>query len=122
MHVLHIVDSYGGTEVYKNLFMALDSLGIQQTIFVPLNVSNHNRIGNHLIDFQVSGSKIIYSIALKSYHKFLYQFKISTILKAITSSINIDEIDLIHAATLCVNGAVAHELNKRYKIEIRFFK
>lgn len=88
MHVLHIVDSYGGTEVYKNLFVALDSLGIQQTIFVPLNVSNHNRIGNHLIDFQVSGSKIIYSIALKSYHKFLYQFKISTILKAITSSIN----------------------------------
>ena len=54
MHVLHIVDSYGGTEVYKNLFVALDSLGIQQTIFVPLNVSNHNRIGNHLIDFQVS--------------------------------------------------------------------
>ena len=71
MHVLHIVDSYGGTEVYKNLFVALDSLGIQQTIFVPLNVSNHDRIGNHLIDFQVSGSKIIYSIALKSYHKFL---------------------------------------------------
>ena len=116
MHVLHIVDSYGGTEVYKNLFMALDSLGIKQTIFVPLNASNHNRIGNHLIDFQVSGSKIIYSTALTSYHKFLYQFKISTILKAITSSINIDEIDLIHAATLCVNGAVAYELNKRYRI------
>ena len=85
MHILHIANSYGGTEVYKNLFMALDSLGVRQTVFVPLNPNNHNRIGNHLIDFTVKDSKIIYSTVLKKHHRFIYFCKISTITKCIAT-------------------------------------
>ena len=83
MHILHIANSYGGTEVYKNLFMALDRLGVRQTVFVPLNPNNHNRIGNQLIDFEVQDSKIIYSTALKKRHKFFYSDKIRTIVHEI---------------------------------------
>lgn len=116
MHILHLVNSYGGTEVYKNLFIHLDRLGVEQTVFVPLNAINHNRIGNHLIDFKVAKSRIIYSVDLKYYHRFLYHKKINTILRSIEKKIVLSEIDLVHAATLCVDGAVAFELKKKYKI------
>lgn len=116
MHILHIVGSYGGTEVYKNLFSSLDQLGIQQTVFVPLNSNNHDRIGNHKIDFAVYGSKIIYSIVLNSYHRYLYSDKISVIVREIEKNIDLTTISIIHSATLCVDGAVAYELKKKYNI------
>ena len=116
MHVLHITGSYGGTEVYKNLFTALDKLGVRQTVFVPLNASNHNRIGNHLIDFEVQGSKIVYSTVLKPYHRFLYGQKVKTIVGEVEEMINMADVDVIHAATLCIDGAVAYELQKKYNI------
>lgn len=114
MHVLHISNSYGGTAVYKNLYSELDKLGITQTIFVPLNANNHNRIGNQLIDFRTPGSRIIYSTALKHYHKFFYEAKIQRIVADLISNVNISQIDLIHASTQCLDGAAAYELNKLY--------
>ena len=71
MHILHITNSYGGTAVYKNLYMALDDLGIRQTIYVPLNSRNRDRVGKQMIDFKTKESIIIYSTVLKWYHRFL---------------------------------------------------
>ena len=116
MHILHIINSYGGTTVYCNLLKHIDCLGIQQTVFVPLNANNHNRIGNQMIDFKVEGSKIIYSTILKSYHRYLYRNKVKTITNIVKKQVNVSNISLIHAATLCSDGAVAMELSKQYKI------
>ncbi len=116
MHILHISNSYGGTSVYRNLYNELDKLGVRQTVFVPLNANNHKRIGNQMIDFQTDGSSIIYSTALKKYHRFLYKAKIKCAVKEILSRVNINDINLIHASTQCVDGAIAYELNKRYGI------
>lgn len=116
MHILHISNSYGGTSVYRNLYNELDKLGVRQTVFVPLNANNHKRIGNQMIDFQTDGSSIIYSTALKKYHRLLYKAKIKCALKEILSRVNINDINLIHASTQCVDGAIAYELNKRYGI------
>ena len=76
MHILHISNSYGGTEVYTQLIRALDKIGVRQTIFVPLNPNNRDRKGNYLIKFTVPGSTIIYSTKLKQYHRYLYSLKI----------------------------------------------
>ena len=114
MHILHIANSYGGTEVYKNLFTALDKAGIRQTIFVPLNAQNRQRKGNHLIDFAVEGSQIIYSTALERRHRYLYRSKISTIVSEIERSVNVGRIDFIHGHTLCVDGVAAYRLAKKY--------
>ena len=116
MHILHIANSYGGTEVYKNLFTALDRLGVRQTVFVPLNPNNHNRIGNHLIDFTVKDSQIIYSTALKKHHRFFYSCKINTIFHEIEKSVDLKEVDYIHAHTLCLDGAVAYKLSVKYGV------
>lgn len=116
MHVLHITGSYGGTEVYQNLVKCLDELGIKQTIFVPLNYQNRNRVGNQLIDFKVIGSRIIYDVSLKKIHKYFFRAKINTILNAIESNIDLKDINIIHCANLCTDGAVAFELKNRYGI------
>ena len=112
MHILHISNSYGGTKVYENLYTQLDKLGIQQTVFVPLNAANHSRIGNQMIDFQTPGSKIIYSTVLKPRHRFLYMNKINTIVKDLKKSVDLGSVDAIHASTLCLDGAVAYVLHK----------
>lgn len=116
IHVLHITNSYGGTEVYSNLIIALDKLGIQQTIFVPLNSKNHKRIDGKQLHFTVSDSIIIYSTALKKYHKFLYRKKINTILNEVEKNIDIKNINLIQAGLFCTDGAVAYELHKKFQI------
>ena len=116
MHILHISNSYGGTAVYKNLYTQLDLLGVRQTVFVPLNANNHDRVGNQMIDFQTEGSRIIYSTALKPYHRFLYKAKINLVKKEILKTVNADDVDLIHASTQCMDGAVAYELHKQFNI------
>jgi glycosyltransferase involved in cell wall biosynthesis len=116
MHILHIVGSYGGTDVYKNLYTHLDKLGVQQTIFVPLNARNHARLNQQLINFSVRNSTIIYSTVLKSYHRVLYRLKIAKIVRTIKELIDVSNISVIHAATLCMDGAVAYELWKKYNI------
>ena len=116
MHILHISNSYGGTAVYKNLYTQLDLLGIRQTVFVPLNANNRERVGNQMIDFQTEGSRIIYSTTLKLYHRFLYKSKINLVKKEILKCLKIEDIDLIHASTQCMDGAVAYELQKQYNI------
>lgn len=116
MHILHITGSYGGTEVYKNLIVELDKKGIKQTVFVPLNSNNHNRIGQQLIDFSVEDSTIIYSTALKKYHRYLYVNRISTIVREIERNVDLKQIDLMHCATICSDAACAYELKKKYDI------
>jgi len=117
INVLHIANSYGGTAVFKNMFQKLDDLSVQQTVFVPLNINNRYRVGSHNIDFKVKESSIIYNTSLRYIHKFFYGLKIFTILKSVEKELgNLSNYNLIHASTLCVDGAVAYELGKKYKI------
>lgn len=112
MHILHISNSYGGTAVYEHLYTELDKLGIKQTVYVPLNYKNHSRVGNQMIDFQTQGSRIIYSTILKPWHRVLYKAKIRRIGEDLEKSVNLKDVDLIHASTQCLDGAVAYEVHR----------
>ena len=116
MHILHLAGAYGGSEVYKSLYSAIDRLGIRQTVFVPLNAANHHHIGNNPVDFKTQGSKIIYSTILSQHHRALYGLKIKKILSEVKKCVNLDEIDLIHCANLCADGGVAYEIKKQFNI------
>lgn len=113
MHILHISNSYGGTKVYENLYTQLDRLGIRQTVFVPLNANNHNRVGSQMIDFKTEGSRIIYSTVLKDWHRLLYGAKIRCIVQDVKKTVDdLESVDSIHASTLCLDGAVAYKLHQ----------
>lgn len=114
MNILHIANSYGGTEVYRRLFGGLDSLGCRQQVFVPLNSRNHDRIGKQAIDFSVAGSALHYSTRLKWWHKFCFRQKIEAIVGAVEDTIDMSKVDIIHAHMLCVDGSVARELAERH--------
>jgi L-malate glycosyltransferase len=116
LHILHISNDFGGTEVYRNLYQHLDNLGIKQTIFVPLNPRNLNFKGNQDFDFKTKDSKIIYSTSQKWYHRYLYSRKISVVVKDLERLVGLDAISIIHTGTLCMTGAVAFEVSKRYNI------
>lgn len=111
MHILHISNSYGGTAVYEHLYTELDKLGVRQTVYVPLNYKNHSRVGNQMIDFKTQGSRIVYSTILKSWHRVLYKAKINRIVDDLKKSVNLKDVDMIHASTQCLDGAVAYEIH-----------
>lgn len=117
MRVLHITNSYGGTAVYTNLYTAIDqNSDTEQWVYVPLNSRNHSRVGNMMIDFRNNGSQIHYATILKRYHSYIYGAKISTIVKDIERTFDMKQVDMIHASTLCLDGAAAYELSKKYGI------
>lgn len=116
MHILHISNDFGGTEVYKNLYQHLDKLGIKQTILVPVNPRVKNRVGNHDFEFETKGSKIVYSFSQKWFHRYLYDSKIECVVKDAKKLIDLNDISLIHAGTLCMTGAVAYEISKKSQI------
>ena len=110
MTILHIANSYGGTAVYTNLYTAIDeNADVTQWVYVPLNSRNHDRVGNKMIDFRSGESRIQYSTLLKPYHKFLYGLKIHTIVRDVVRYFDMTKVDVIHAGTLCLDGAVAYE-------------
>ncbi len=117
MVILHIANSYGGTAVYTNLYTAIDTnMDVEQWIYVPLNSHNHERVGNMMIDFKNQKSKIAYSTILKPWHRYLYGMKIRTIVRDVEHRFDLSRVDIIHAGSLCLDGAVAYELSKRYNI------
>lgn len=117
MNVLHIANSYGGTEVYTRLIAELDSSqGCRQQVFVPLNSRNHDRVGKRPIRFSVRGSTLHYSTRLKWWHSFCYRQKIRAMTDALLESVAMSDVDVIHAHMLCTDGAVAYELSKRHGI------
>ena len=117
MTILHIANSYGGTSVYTNLYTAIDqNSDCTQWVHVPLNSRNHSRVGNKMIDFRCKESRIEYSTILKSYHRFLYGLKIRAIVKDIERKFDMSKVDVIHAGTLCLDGAAAYELSRKYNI------
>ena len=115
LHILHITNDFGGTEVYKNLYQHLDNIGIKQTVFVPLNPRVRYRKGNHDFKFKTIGSKIIYSFTQKWYHRYLYNSKIASVVKDLEKYVDLKDISLIHTGTLCMTGAVAYEISKKIK-------
>lgn len=114
MHILHICNDFLGTKAHISLFTELDKLGIKQTIYVPLNP--HTDPSSRNMCFKTAESRIIFSSRLANYHKIFYAVKIKRLVTDLEKSININDIDLIHAAILCNEGAVAYELQKKYHI------
>jgi glycosyltransferase involved in cell wall biosynthesis len=114
LHVLHISNDFGGTEVYRNLYQHLDNLGVKQTVFVPVNPRVKSSIGNHDFEFKTEGSKIIYSTSQRWYHRYLYERKISGVVEDLLRLVDLDDVSIIHTGTLCMTGAVAFEVSKRF--------
>lgn len=112
--VLQICSYYIGSKLYKEMFSKLDSLGVEQTIFVPIS---NEKLKNININYNMKNSKYIYSKNFNNLDRLIYFTKIKKIVKDSIGKINFKDIDFIHAHSLFINGGVARQLKKSQGID-----
>jgi len=96
------------------MFSKLDSLGVEQTIFVPIS---NEKLKNININYNMKNSKYIYSKNFNNLDRLIYFTKIKKIVKDSIGKINFKDIDFIHAHSLFINGGVARQLKKSQGID-----
>jgi glycosyltransferase involved in cell wall biosynthesis len=114
MVILHITNDFFLTSVYQELFLALDKIGIDQIIYVPLKTKGKHNIAKK---YTFGNRSVVYlRPVLNLGAKFDLHYKARLMYDDITSLIDISSIDLIHAHTWYTCGALAFELSKRYSL------
>ena len=112
MQILHISNDYSGSKVHVNLYKALSKQGVRQTIYCP--VRSVEQIGGN--EFVADGTKVIYDYVIKPYHRYVYHIKRMDMFRSLNRKVNLQEIDLVHAATLFTDGGLAYRIYKKYHI------
>lgn len=112
MRVLHISNDFAGSKVHSNLVKNLDLLGLEQIVYCP--VRDRGLIGNN--QFRSEQTEFIYSYIIKPWYKFFYHFKRNILYQDLKYKVNIENVDLIHAATLFSDGGLAYKAFKEYGI------
>lgn len=112
-HILYIAADYTG--VHQSLHQSLTQLGeCNFTIYIPLNYRWRAR---KYPDYLSDGSRVFSSSVIGKWDFLLYRNKIKKLVNYIVAQdIDWQHIDLIHATTWCLEGAVAYELSKRFSI------
>ena len=112
MHVLQISSDFCNTKVHLNLYKTLAQLGLMQTIYCA--VRGEEQIGRN--SFSAADTDIIYDFVVKPYHRFVYHLKRLDTFRSLQNKVNLERIDLVHAATLFSDGGQAYKIYQKYHI------
>lgn len=108
MKVLHIANGYYKSGVYKELFSAMDILGIERDVFVPINkkevIPKNSDVKVHTVQ------------NFNNFDRLLFYTKQRKILDSIKNNIDLSKIDIIHAHTVFSGGFAALQLKREYGI------
>lgn len=118
--ILHICSFYTSTNLYKNLIMALNSKGLNNSIFVPCRVSDVKH-KNDDIDISYysafkDGNTLLEKIT-NIYEQYEFYKLTSRIYTNLKEQYNVNKYDFIHAHSLYINGYLAYKLYKEFGIE-----
>jgi glycosyltransferase involved in cell wall biosynthesis len=113
MKVLHICSDFSKQSIYNQMVTNLSIQGINQEVYVPVRTEeesgkNQNR--------NLDNVNYKYSFILDKLDRINYFGKINKIEKNLTSSIDVENCDVIHAHFLFSDGGVAFNLHKKYGI------
>lgn len=112
MHILHISGDFCNTKVYTNLYQNLDRQGVYQTIYCP--VRSKEQIGRNAFDAE--NTNIVYDYVVRPYHRYVYHIKRQDLFRSLQQKVDLNNVDLCHAATLFTDGGQAYFINKKYNI------
>lgn len=114
-HILTISNAFMGTKVHRNLAIALDKIGVRQSIFTVIrNYKQPNK--DNLVDFGNKESQIVFSRRLQAYHRVFFTLKINQLYKDLKEQIDVYSVDIAHATTLFTDGALAYRIFREYGI------
>jgi len=113
MQVLHIVNGYWASKLYRELVLELSKLDLVQTVFIPIRDPEQKGVNT----LEKDNVNLIYSQVITSIlYRVHFQSKIKKTIKKIDSQIKITDYQIIHAHTLFSDGAVAFHYKKKYNI------
>ena len=112
MKVLHICNGYADSKVHSNLTKALDELGLEQTVYCP--VREERLIGKN--QFEGKHIEFVYSYCIKSWYKYVYQFKRWMLYRDMKSKVDLQQFDVIQAPSFFSDGGLALKAHKKYGI------
>lgn len=112
MHILHISNDFSGSKVHVSLYKELSKQGVRQTIYCP--VRSADDIGKNA--YNAEGTDIVYDFVIKPYHRYVYHVKRTDIFHSLQKKVNLEDVDLVHAATLFTDGGQAYKIYKKYHI------
>lgn len=113
MIILHINSYYIGSKIYKNLYQKLDNININQKVFVP--VKSNKKKQNNFTDLK--NGEIVYKNTFNILDRILYYTKVNKSYKSLVKNVDFDNIDLVHAHSLFINGGIANKLKKEKGIK-----
>lgn len=108
MRILHINCNYIGTTLHQLMVEELDSLGLENEVFVPTYDKN--------IAVIKPNDNVQVAECFNKCDRLIFDYKQRKIIKAIEATYDISKFDLIHAYTLFTDGCVARFLSEKYKI------
>lgn len=107
MKVLQIANGYLDKKLYANLFNHLDSIGVKNQVFVPVQYGKINTSTQK--DVRVVG-------CFSTFDRYLYFSKQKKTLSAVYANYDVHNFDIIHAHTLFSTGYTAYRLNREFGI------
>lgn len=120
MKVLHICSDFSNRSLYNQLITHLSALHIEQNVYVPTRTQEEIDKNKN---FDLENVNYQYSFLLNKLDRINYFGKIKKIERNLTSTIDIENCDLIHAHFLFSDGGVAYNLKKKngipYVVAIR---
>jgi glycosyltransferase involved in cell wall biosynthesis len=109
--VLHICNDYFGSKVHSKLYESLSNLNTDQSIYCHLRKKTVNRV-NPINNSKV---KLFRGIKTDFKHRLLFRAKEKKLFSDISSKIDFNKIDIIHATTLFTDGYLAYQIFKKHK-------
>ena len=110
MRILHISNGYDDSKVHGNLARALDELGVEQTVYCP--VRDERLLGEN--QFEGKHIQFVYSFCIKSWYKYVYQFKRWRLYRDMERKVDLRQFDVIQAPTLFSDGGLALKAHKKF--------
>lgn len=115
MNVLHICSYYTSSKLYESLIKELDNKDIRNTVYVPgLKKRSTGPLNKHK---KLLNSEIIYSQCFNYFDRLLFHKKVRKIYIDLLNKVKLENINIIHAHSLFINGYIAYKLKKEKHIE-----
>ncbi len=114
MKILHVCSYYITSKLYRNLVENLEEVGVYNEVYIPVHSQS---LVNKYIGKKSEKTNYIYSKCFNKIDRINFNLKNNKIYSDLNNKIDLDNIDVVHAHSLFVNGYVAYKLKKDKNID-----
>lgn len=114
MKILHVCSYYITSKLYKNLVENLEEVGFYNEVYIPVHSDSQL---NKYQGKKSEKTNYIYSKCFNKMDRINFKLKNRKIYSDLNKKINLEDVDVVHAHSLFVNGYVAYKLKRDKNID-----